>query len=88
MHYFSNLGTFGNLMTPPPLFELFPTETWELFEFRLLFLIIFNVNFGNIFQNLYLKIIQNTQHLGAVHILHNRGRGVGGWWGKPNADIR
>ena len=36
-HYFSDLGTFGNLGTflkwdDPPLFELFPTETWELFE--------------------------------------------------------
>ena len=35
MHYFSYLGTFGNVMTPPPLFELFPTETWELFEFSM-----------------------------------------------------
>ena len=38
MHYFSNLGTFGILGTlwkvmTPPLFEIFPTETWELFEF-------------------------------------------------------
>ena len=31
MHYFSNLGTFGNL----GLFQLFPTETWELFEFSM-----------------------------------------------------
>ena len=41
MHYFSNLGTFGNLglfgnVMTPPLFDLFPTETWDLFEFLMI----------------------------------------------------
>ena len=32
---FGNLAIFGNMMTLTPLFELFPTETWEHFEFSM-----------------------------------------------------